>query len=866
MKFKILFVLFLCLSFIAVSHASYIKGKVTDENGEALPFATVYIHNTTYGVTTNSIGNYFIELEPGNYSITYSFIGFQSIIHKVNLTKEPQTIDVILSAQSTQLVEFEVYSNTKNKAKEVMLNVRKNRKKFLEAISSYSCNTYMKNSLIKELINKNETAKNTVDQKKRKKRKKRKKKSISKDTIPKQIKKDSIEEEILNLIESYSTTNFKKPNKYKEEFIGFHDFADTKKENGLDISAEFGYGEYTIVPDEQEQEDPYLLYTEVSSGDFNLYKNSIDIKAVVDKPVMSPLSLNGSLYYKYDFEGSFYDNNNKKVYKIKVTPLFKGEPLFKGILFIEDSSYAIKSFELSISGPMLFCKDFNLIQDYTKIDENSYLPTRREINYTIKDGKYQIIGNARVAHDNYQINKIFDKKFFNAELRTYHDSVYDRDSSYWNNIRPITLQDKELVYIETLDSLRELYHSEKYLLSQDSTLNRISLGRIIFSGIYHRNQFKGNEFYIEPVISQFNFLGIGGYRHRIGTHFNKVFENGFLLETDQEIDYGFRNKDVKGKLGFGLTYVPKKFVRTFIEFGDYYDLINSYASVATAFSRSNYVRKRTINVAQRMELFNGFYAEAKFKYSNMISLSGLQFADWETQITYEDSLNNPTEFQDYLKTEIRLQITYIPKQRYFYKKNKKIILGSKFPTFNLIYRKGLPGIFNSEVNFDYLEIGIYDEIKFPQLGSSKWNFQMGSFLNKNNLRVIEWKYFRGSDMFLFSNPLKTFQLIGPTLSTSSQYLRGNYMHHFEGNILNKIPIIHYLKLSLAGGAGFLLLPNENIAHGEIFAGLERITRIKETLLRFGFYAVTAENNLNNPNLTYKFGVSIYNPFSRKWDY
>ena len=178
----------------------------------------------------------------------------------------------------------------------------------------------------------------------------------------------------------------------------------------------------------------------------------------------------------------------------------------------------------------------------------------------------------------------------------------------------------------------------------------------------------------------------------------------------------------------------------------------------------------------------------------------------------------------------------------------------------------MPGIFNSEVNFDYLEIGINDEIKFPQLGSSKWNFQMGSFLNKNNLRVIEWKYFRGSDLFLFSNPLKTFQLIGPTLSTSSQYLRGNYMHHFEGNILNKIPIIHYLKLSLAGGAGFLLLPNENVAHGEIFAGLERITRIKETLLRFGFYAVTAENNLNNPNLTYKFGVSLYNPFSRKWDY
>ena len=840
---KFWFTSFIVLQFFCSINAycSYIKGKVNDESGNPLPFATVYIHNTTYGVTTNSLGEYFIELSPGNYEITYSFIGYQSVLLTVDLSSKPMTIDVELKTSSTQLNEFEIYANTKNKAKEVMSNVRKNRKKYLGSIDSYKCSTYVKNSLIRELKN-------------------------AQVPVKERAPNDSIEEEILNLIESYSITNFQYPNKYKEAFFGYHDFADTEKESGLDISAEFGYGEYTIVPDDQEQEDPYLLYTEVSSGDFNLYKNAVEIKNVVEKPIVSPLSLNGSVYYKFDFKGSFYDDENNKIFKIKVTPLFKGETLFKGVLFIEDSTFSLKSIELSISGPMLFCKNFNLIQDYKRIDSNIYLPNRREINYTIKDGKYQIIGNARIAHTDYSVNNPFDKKFFNSELKTFDDSAYSRDSSYWNTIRPITLQERELHYIKTLDSLRAFYHSEKYLLSQDSAINKITLGRVLFSGIYRRNLFKGNEFYIEPLVSQFNFLGIGGYRHRIGAHFNKAFENDFLLETDGEIDYGFRNSDVKGNVGIGLTYVPKKFVRTYVEFGDYYDLINSFASLTSAFSRSNYVRKRSIEVSQRMELFNGFYGEAKIGYTSMISLAGLEFATWENNISYDSILNTPTDFQDYLKTEIRLQLTYIPKQQYYFKRNKKVILGSKLPTFNLIYRKGLPGIFNSEVNFDYIELGVFDEINFPLLGSSKWNIQMGSFLIKKNLRVIEWKYFRGSDLFFFSNPLKSFQLIGPTLSTSSEYIRGNYMHHFEGNILNKIPLIHHLKLSLAAGAGFLLIPEDKKRHGEIFAGIERVTRIKETLFRFGFYAVTAENNLQVPNLSYKVGVSFYNPFSRKWDY
>ena len=79
MKHKLIFFVFLPLLISINGYCSYIKGKVVDENNEPLPFATVYIHNTTYGVTTNTLGDYFIELKPGNYDITYSFIGYQSV-------------------------------------------------------------------------------------------------------------------------------------------------------------------------------------------------------------------------------------------------------------------------------------------------------------------------------------------------------------------------------------------------------------------------------------------------------------------------------------------------------------------------------------------------------------------------------------------------------------------------------------------------------------------------------------------------------------------------------------------------------------------------------------------------------------------
>ncbi|MCB0760869.1 MAG: hypothetical protein KDC12_05050 [Flavobacteriales bacterium] len=425
------------------------------------------------------------------------------------------------------------------------------------------------------------------------------------------------------------------------------------------------------------------------------------------------------------------------------------------------------------------------------------------------------------------------------------------------------LKENELKFITESDSISAYYASDEYYAKVDSAFNRLDWWTPLI-GYGRKNSKRGTEFYLEGVLSQINPVGIGGYRHRLPGYFNKKFDNDFLLESEGFVDYGFRNKDVKGKAGIGLTYVPEKFVRTFIRAGEYYDRINNYASIEQTFSRSNFARTRMMSIAQRMEIVNGLFAELSFEYSKQSPITDIQLAPWSDDLF--GGLNTPVEFEPYVKSELRLDVKYRIGQKYVKRGREKIILGTDYPEINLVYRKGIPGLFNSEVNFDYFEISAKDHWEIGQFGYSKWQLSFGTFLNKNNLRVLEWKYFRGSDRYYFSDPVSSFQLLGPTMSTPNEYLSANYVHHFEGAILGKIPVVRWLKLGLAGGAGALSIPDNGFYHFEAYAGLERNIRIKKQLFRVGVYAVTSDNTLESTNYNWKFGLNFYNTFTKKWEY
>lgn len=93
-KFLFVFVLLLT-TVVSGQEKGTVVGVVTDKemNNEALPFANVFVKGSTIGVTTDFDGNYTLSLDPGNWTVVFSFVGYQTIEKPVTVVAG-QTITI----------------------------------------------------------------------------------------------------------------------------------------------------------------------------------------------------------------------------------------------------------------------------------------------------------------------------------------------------------------------------------------------------------------------------------------------------------------------------------------------------------------------------------------------------------------------------------------------------------------------------------------------------------------------------------------------------------------------------------------------------------------------------------------------------
>lgn len=113
-NFRIITILFLLLSCSALQAQNKltVSGQIKDgSNGEDLPFVNVTVQELPgVGVTSNIYGFYALTLQPGNYTLQFSSIGFKTSEQTIELTEDIK-ISIELFANAEVLDQFVVYGD-----------------------------------------------------------------------------------------------------------------------------------------------------------------------------------------------------------------------------------------------------------------------------------------------------------------------------------------------------------------------------------------------------------------------------------------------------------------------------------------------------------------------------------------------------------------------------------------------------------------------------------------------------------------------------------------------------------------------------------------------------------------------------------
>lgn len=106
--------------FVVSSIASFgqskntISGYLKDSaSGEKLIGATIYVLETKSGTSTNAYGFYSLTLPSGDYTMEFSYIGYEKKIQQISLTQNQQ-LDLELSSEVRELQELTITSEGEN--------------------------------------------------------------------------------------------------------------------------------------------------------------------------------------------------------------------------------------------------------------------------------------------------------------------------------------------------------------------------------------------------------------------------------------------------------------------------------------------------------------------------------------------------------------------------------------------------------------------------------------------------------------------------------------------------------------------------------------------------------------------------------
>ena len=607
-----------------------------------------------------------------------------------------------------------------------------------------------------------------------------------------------------------------------------------------------------------------LFYLSTTEGDFNLYQNLLDVPALCPLPIMSPLSNSALLAYRFKFLGAYQHPQYGRVLRIGMTGKQTANATLSGELHLVDTTYWILKAELKFPRHLMAEYDAMTLIQHNQLDSQEYLLIdSQRFNYSTKYGKSLNKATTLVDYKSITVVPNFPKNHFGMEVSKTTQEAYERDSTYWQQQRTQPLSNQETKFINTADSIKRVVTSDKYLDSVEAQINKVTLKSLILEGQGYRDRKKGITLRFQPLWNLYQPWWPGGGRLSLWNSFDKTFENKKTFEFNENLSYGINNKDVRGTVYMSHMYNPYKRALIFASVGRDFGMVNMNAAYIDLFRRDNFYQNKHINVYHRQELINGLFLQVQGELSDRKDMSTYVFDEFGDSL-FEN--NDPLNFVDHRAFFASFNLSYTPFQRYMSEPKQKVILGSAWPTFSINYKQAVPGVFKSNIDYQYLEYRIDHSFPWGLLGTSELRAVSGSFLSSRNVNVVDYRYQRRADPVIFTPPMFAFQQLDSTFTTFKRFYEVHYQHSFNGSLVNKIPFLKKLSLYEKAGVNVLYAPERrNLFFYEGYVGIDKLVRIWRDRFKVGIYYTAGYANLfEKPRYGFKINFEYYDRLNNKW--
>lgn len=783
--------------------SAQIKGKVVDTNGNPLPFVAVLEENTYNGTTTNENGKFSLSIRAEKATLVFQYLGYKTT--KKNVEKNTaEEIVITLLEENINLNEV-IINNKENPANEIIRKAIANKKENSEKTARFKADFYSRG-----IFRIKDAPKKIMGQKF--------------DVFDEVL--DTTRSGILYLSETVSKITFQKPDKIKE----------------------------VIVASKVSGNDNGFSFNNAASVNFDCYENYLPFQI----NVVSPIADNAFNYYKYKFEGSFFDENRQQINKIKVIAKRENEPVVEGYLYIEDTTYSIYATDLSIKGKQMqtpIIDKLILKQNYSYNTQNKiWTKNTQTIDFVAGIMGINISGRFTYVYSNFEFEKEFAKKTFSNEILRFEENANKKDDTFWNTTRPVPLTDEESIDYVKKDILQTKKKSQTYLDSIDSKRNKFKITDIL-SGYTYRNSFKKWSLNYDGPIMATSFNTVQGLNSSIGLNYVKYDEEkkGKYTSVGGKLNYGLAEERVRGYLYFAhrfnrtsKDYISLKAGNSVNQFNANNPISNIVNTVSTLFFKNNFMKLYENNFASAFyarEISNGIYVNMNTEYSDRKPLfnntdhtiiRNTDSYSSNNPLSPED--NNSAAFNRHHLTKANLLLRFNFGQQYITRPDGKFAIpNDDYPTLSVGYEKAFAA---SEKKYEYhlFSARVNYEITLGNKGILEINTKAGKFYNANQISFVDYKHFNGNQTHIGQSDTYTnvFNLLPYYMaSTNDRYSETHIEHNDSGFITNKIPLLKKLNSQLVVGIHNLAIPNRS-PYQEFSVGLDNLGFGKVKLFRIDY--------------------------------